>query len=104
MKNDSEKSWRIWKFENYNYQRGFTDENSYYLLKRRKNDLILLATNLKKKIPDSNKAKEENELFLKNKGKKKSNSIKHSEKTDNSDIKSVIVKHIQNLFQNYESL
>ena len=74
------------------------------MLKRRKNDLILLATNLKKKVPDSNKAKEENELFLKNKGKKKSHSIKHSEKTDNSDIKSVIVKHIQKLFQNYESL
>ena len=74
------------------------------MLKRRKNDLILLATNLKKKVPDSNKAKEENELFLKNKGQKKSHSIKHSEKTDNSDIKSVIVKHIQKLFQNYESL
>lgn len=39
-------------------------------MKRRKKDLILLATNLKKKIPDSNKATEENELFLKNKGKK----------------------------------
>ena len=74
------------------------------MLKRRKKDLILLATNLKKKIPDSNKAKEENDLFLKNKGKKKSHSIKHSEKTNNNDIKSVIVIHIQKLFQNYESL
>ena len=74
------------------------------MLKRRKKDLILLATNLKKKIPDSNKAKEENDLFLKNKGKKKSHSIKHSEKTKNNDIKSVIVIHIQKLFQNYESL
>ena len=46
-------------FENYYKRIGFSKENSYYSMKHlQKKDLLLLATKLKEKIPDSRNAKE----------------------------------------------
>ena len=55
-------------FENYVKQVGFTTENSYYSMKHQKKDvLVLLGTNLIKRIPDANDIKEYNNSYLKNK-------------------------------------
>ena len=59
---------REFTFEFYYKQIGFTND-SYYLLKNEKKCLVLFATNLTKKIPDPTKAKEQYELFLRNKDK-----------------------------------
>ena len=46
-------------FENYYKRIGFSQENSYYSMKHlQKKDLLLLATKLKEKIPDSRNTKE----------------------------------------------
>ena len=62
------KDLREFTFENYYKRTGFTND-SYYLLKNGKKCLVLFATNLTKKIADPAKAKEQYELFLKNKDK-----------------------------------
>ena len=55
-------------FENHVKQVGFTTENSYYSMKHQKKDvLVLLGTNLIKRIPDANDIKEYNKSYLKNK-------------------------------------
>ena len=61
-------------FENYYNGVGFSKKNNYYSMKRlKKKDLLFLATKSLTKIPDSHKAKEHYQSFLRT---KKTKSVK----------------------------
>ena len=60
-------------FKNYYQRIGFSKENSYYSmkhLKKKKKDLLLLATKLTEKIPNLCIAKEHYQSFLRKKNTK----------------------------------
>ena len=64
-------------FENYYKRIGFSQEESYYSMKRlKRKDLLLLANKLMEKVPDSCNAKEHHKSFLRKKNRK---SVKKSE-------------------------
>ena len=85
-------------FENYCERIGFSQEESYYSMKRLKTkDLLLLANKLMEKVPDPCNAKEHYESVLRKKNRK---SVKKSEiiidkpkMFDTVDIESDIIEH-----------
>ena len=57
-------------FENYYKQIGFSEEDSYYLMKHlKRKDLLVLANKLIRKVPDPCNTKEHCESFLRKKNK-----------------------------------
>ena len=84
-------------FENYYKQIGFSEESSYYSMKRLKKNSLLLANKLIKNILDPCNAKEHYQSFIIKKNRKsvkQSEIITYQSKAFNIvDIKSVITEH-----------
>ena len=85
-------------FENYYKQIGFSEEDSYYLMKHlKRKDLLVLANKLIRKMPDPCNTKEHCESFLRKKNKasvRQSAIITYQSKMfDTVDIESVITEY-----------
>ena len=106
MKKMSVNEIRDFFFEYYK-RIGFSEENSYYSIKRlQKKNLLLLANKLTGKIPDPHNTKEHYQSFIR---KKNTKSVKQSkiiryqlktfENANNVDIKSIITEHPETSYQ-----
>ena len=75
-KNENQRTQRLYIWNNYRWV-VFSKENSYYSMKHQKRkDLLLLTTKLIEKIPYATNARQQYQIFFKNKNKKSAEQLK----------------------------